>query len=168
MTLFVRSTLRDSLLLWVIRWDAAAAALKSWPSWLWRWNSSLLSLFVSTCLFSRFFDFPLFRLSKKPNRDPIFLSCFRQVGKTKQTNNGNCRYWFFEVYFWSKPKIETRLVAQMSHWIFVLVQKDSNVKKESFCCTEPSRLFTKFTTQNRTSKKRKSKFFIATILCFPE
>jgi hypothetical protein len=28
-------------------------------------------------------------------------------------------------------------VAQMSHWIFVLVQKDSNAKTESFCCTEP-------------------------------
>jgi hypothetical protein len=27
--------------------------------------------------------------------------------------------------------------AQMGHWIFVLVQKDSNAKKESFCCTEP-------------------------------
>jgi hypothetical protein len=56
----------------------------------------------------------------------------------------------------------------MERWIFVLVQEDSNVKKESFCCTEPERLFTKFTTQNRKSKKENPSFFIATILCFPE
>jgi hypothetical protein len=28
-------------------------------------------------------------------------------------------------------------VAQMSYWIFVLVPKDSNAKKESISCTEP-------------------------------
>jgi hypothetical protein len=31
---------------------------------------------------------------------------------------------------------------------FVLVQKESNAKKESYCCSEPQRLFTKFTTKN--------------------
>jgi hypothetical protein len=45
-------------------------------------------------------------------------------------------------------------------------KKASNSKKESFCWTEP--LITKFTTQNKKARKRKSKFFIATMLCFPE
>jgi hypothetical protein len=39
-------------------------------------------------------------------------------------------------------------VDHMIHGIFFLVQKESNAKKESFCCTEPYRLFAKFTTQN--------------------
>jgi hypothetical protein len=26
-------------------------------------------------------------------------------------------------------------VLHMKHWIFVLVPKESNVKKESYCCT---------------------------------
>jgi hypothetical protein len=56
----------------------------------------------------------------------------------------------------------------MGHGIFVLVQKDSNAKKESFCCTEPYKLFTKFTTRNRKRKKENQSFFIETILCFPE
>jgi len=42
--------------------------------------------------------------------------------------------------------------------IFVLVQEDSNAKKESYCCTEPSRLFTKFTTQKKKSKKEIKNF----------
>jgi hypothetical protein len=58
--------------------------------------------------------------------------------------------------------------VEMVDGILFLVQKGSNAKKESFCCTEPERLFTKFTTQNRKATKRKSKFFISTILCFPE
>ncbi len=33
--LFVRSTVRDSLLLDVMRWDTGGGALKSWPSWVW-------------------------------------------------------------------------------------------------------------------------------------
>jgi hypothetical protein len=36
----------------------------------------------------------------------------------------------------------------MEHWIFVLVQKGSNAKKESYCCTEPEKDWAKFTTQN--------------------
>jgi len=34
-----------------------------------------------------------------------------------------------------KHKIVSR--DQMMHWIFVLVQKASNAKKESFCSAEP-------------------------------
>jgi len=56
----------------------------------------------------------------------------------------------------------------MIHGIFILVQKESNTKKESFCCAEPERLFTKFTTQNKKEQKKKSKLLISTILCFPE
>ena len=52
--------------------------------------------------------------------------------------------------------------------IFVLVQKDSNAKKEIYCSAEPQRLFTKFTTQKRKRKKENASFFIATILCFPD
>jgi hypothetical protein len=52
--------------------------------------------------------------------------------------------------------------------IFVLVQKDSNAKKESFCCTQPYRLVTKYTTHNRKSKKESQSFFISTIFWFPE
>ena len=37
----------------------------------------------------------------------------------------------------------------MDYWILVLVQKDSNVKRESYCCTELERLFTKFITENK-------------------
>jgi hypothetical protein len=51
-------------------------------------------------------------------------------------------------------------VDHMSHWIFVLVQKDSNAKKKSICCTEPYSSLTKFTTQNRKSKKENQSFFI--------
>ena len=32
--------------------------------------------------------------------------------------------------------------VDMIHGIFVLVQEDNNAKKESYCCTEPSRMFT--------------------------
>ncbi len=49
-------------------------------------------------------------------------------------------------------------VAQMSHWIFVLVPKDSNAKKEIYCSEEPWRLITKFTTQKRKSKKENASF----------
>jgi hypothetical protein len=40
-------------------------------------------------------------------------------------------------------------------------KKTSNVKKESFCCTEPERVLPKFTTQTSKSKKENQNFFIA-------
>ena len=42
------------------------------------------------------------------------------------------------------------------------------IKKKSYCCKGPQRLFTKFTTQKRKIKKENQSFFITTILCFPE
>jgi hypothetical protein len=50
-------------------------------------------------------------------------------------------------------------VDHIIHWIFVMVQKDSNAKKEGYCCMEPERLFTKFTTLNKKSKKENRSFF---------
>jgi uncharacterized ion transporter superfamily protein YfcC len=55
----------------------------------------------------------------------------------------------------------------MVWWIFVLVQKVSNTKKESYYYTEPKKDWTKFTTQKNENQKRKSSFFIATIMFFP-
>jgi hypothetical protein len=49
----------------------------------------------------------------------------------------------------------------MMHWVFVLVQKDSNAQKESYSCTEPQRFYVYqvFTTQKEEKQKRKSQFF---------
>jgi hypothetical protein len=49
------------------------------------------------------------------------------------------------------------------HRNFVLVQTNSNDNKESYCCTEPSRLLTKFTTEvlKTEKQKRKSKLFLS-------
>ena len=45
-------------------------------------------------------------------------------------------------------------VTHLNQWILVLVQKDSNVKKESYYVEEPQRLFTtEFTTENKEIKK---------------
>jgi len=54
--------------------------------------------------------------------------------------------------------------AGVSFWY----KKDSNAKKEGFWCAEPSRLLTKFYHSEKENKKRKWKFFITTILCFPQ
>ncbi len=56
----------------------------------------------------------------------------------------------------------------MEHWNFVLVQKDGNAKKEIYSFKGPSTLFTKFTNQNKKSKKENQNFLITTFLCFPE
>jgi hypothetical protein len=42
------------------------------------------------------------------------------------------------------------------------------MSKRKFCCTEPDRLLTKFTTQNQKNKKENQSFFIVTILYIPE
>ena len=52
-----------------------------------------------------------------------------------------------------------RSFRETQNCFFVLVQKDSNPKKESFYWTEPYRFLTKFTTQNR--KKKKIKVFLS-------
>jgi len=50
-------------------------------------------------------------------------------------------------------------VLQLEDWIFVLVQKDSNAKKEIYCCTEPKKIGPHLPlTQNNENKKRKSSF----------
>jgi len=54
--------------------------------------------------------------------------------------------------------------VQMGLGIFVLVQKDSNDKKESFSYTDPKRLLTKFTTRNRKNKKE-NQSFVSRQLC---
>jgi len=55
-------------------------------------------------------------------------------------------------------------ITPPEHGTFVLVQKGSIAKKESYCCMEPQ----KMTTQNNEKQKKKIKFLISTILCFPD
>jgi len=94
--------------------------------------------------------------------------CGRQLAVTEQQGSLSEIPEVPPLIAYSQGSINFFPVDHMICWIFVLVQKDSNAKKESFCCTEPSRLFTKFTTQNRKSKNEHQSFFVATILCFPE
>jgi hypothetical protein len=49
------------------------------------------------------------------------------------------------------------------HGIFIVVQKESNSKEESFSSTEPDRLITKFTTQIKKVTKLKIKVFLRKI-----
>jgi hypothetical protein len=53
--------------------------------------------------------------------------------------------------------------------IVVLVQqkKGSDAKEESYCCTEPLKDWTKFTTHNNEKQKRNS-VFSSRQFCFPE
>ncbi len=61
-------------------WAPAAAVLKSWPSWLWSWNSCLLSCQIPHCSRPNFFLFFRFSMFPKPNRDTHFSTqCVRGV-----------------------------------------------------------------------------------------
>jgi hypothetical protein len=84
----------DSLLMSVMSWSGDVDTLKSWPSWVWRWNSYVLSSsFRHVSRPKDFFFFPfLFKTPK--SRPPLSMSSEVSVG-IKSVNNGNYRSWHF-------------------------------------------------------------------------
>jgi len=56
----------------------------------------------------------------------------------------------------------------MIHVILLQYKKDSNAQKESYCCTEPSKIAQSLPLKTMKSKKEKSSFLLSTILFFPE
>ena len=93
--LFATSTLRDSLLLYVIRWGTTAVTLKSWSSWVWSWNSYLLSSSFHHVSRPNDFFFSPFSIVQNPKSRPPFSMSSEVSGGIKCLNNDNCRYWDF-------------------------------------------------------------------------
>ncbi len=92
--------------------DVAAAALKSWSSWLRSSNSHHLSCQIHHSLlrtvFLFFFPFSIVRNEKSR---PTFWHDFSPSVWPQIFNNVNCRYWKFHCQNQAKTKIETRLVG---------------------------------------------------------
>ncbi len=94
--------------------DTPAPALKSWPSWLWSWNSHNLSCrihhFSPPNSFFVFLPFRMFEGIWTTKSRPTFWRDFSSSVWPQIFNNGNCRYWKFYYQNPAKTKIETRLL----------------------------------------------------------
>ena len=109
--LFVRSTVRDSLLLSVMSWAATAAEVKSWSSWVWSWEIQSPLLPNHHFCPQNFFCFPIFLFfrwkrflwKKYQNLDPSFWSAYwnTKKGEGQKRLSFFCLFW--KMSFFSTP-----------------------------------------------------------------
>jgi hypothetical protein len=112
----VRSTVRDSILLCVMKWGAVTVTLKSWSSWVWWWNSYVLSSsFRHVSRPKDFFFFP-FSIVRNPKSRPRFsMSSEVSVGRLKTEVQEFTRLW------------DTGFLGELEHLKFEMWREESTV-----------------------------------------